>query len=65
MLEEKVLALEYLLGELFWLCRVHVAGIKPKKVKAEQKGNDNTNSAIAVVKQQLVYLSQGTDGLEL
>lgn len=32
-----MLALECLLGELFWLCRVDVAGIETKKVKAEQR----------------------------
>lgn len=54
----------YLLGE-FWVCRVSITGIETKKVKAEQKkGSNDTNSAIVVVTQQL-YLSQGTDGLEL
>lgn len=53
MLEGEILALEYLLGELFWLCRVDVAGIETKQKKGS---NDTNTSTIEVVKQQLVCI---------
>lgn len=52
MLEGEILVLEYLLGELFWLCRADVAGTETK----QKKGSSDTNSAVAVVKQQLVCI---------